>query len=244
MSRSTLKLGLMKRIILLTLPVFLSFLFSCSGGHSDLDRTALKGKVKSVKEVECEATHENDKWVAGENCARGYRLTNYSQDGNFINIMTLNNSNDTLGITKMRYEEGELVEEVFFQNVSAHASRSKFVEASKTMMERVSGNQVNFELWQKEVLTYEGAIYFDSKGRIEKQVEVINGRETMVYYLYEKDLLVENYQEELEGGKRIATQLYEYDDFDDNGNWTTQLIYVGDEKITPRVVITRILEYY
>lgn len=234
----------MKRILLLTLPVFFSFLFSCSGGHNDLNRNALKGPVKSVKDVECQATHEDGKWVASETCKRGYRTTNFNQDGNYINIMSLNDSNDTLGITKMRYEEGELVEEIFYQNVSGKPSQSNFAEASRTMMERVSADQVNFELWQKEVLRYEGAIYFDSKGRVEKQVEVINGRETMVYYVYEKDLLVENYQEELEGGTRIATQLYEYDDFDDQGNWTTRLVYVGEEKIAPKVVISRTLEYY
>jgi hypothetical protein len=234
----------MKRIPFLGMPVFLVFLFSCSGSHTDLDRTALKGPVKSVKVVECDATYEGDAWVAGENCSRSYRLTNYRQDGTYKSLLTLNNNNDTIGMTRMRYEEGELVEEVFFQNVSAMPSRSKFVEVSKTMMERVATNQVNFELWEKEVLRYEGAIYFDSKGRIEKQVEVIKGRETMVYYVYEKNLLVENYQEELESGSRIATQLYEYPDFDDHGNWTTQLVYIGKEKIAPRVAITRILEYY
>lgn len=234
----------MKRILLLGLPVFLVFLFSCSGGHTDLDRNVLKGPVKSVKVVECDVTHEGDTWVATSNCARSYRITNYSEDGRFINIMTFNERKDTLGITKMRYEDGELVEEVYYQNVSVEPSRSKFVETSKTMMERVSANQVNFELWQKEALRYEGAIYFDSKGRLDKQIEVIKGRETMVYYVYEKDLLVKNYQDELESGDRVATLSYEYNDFDDHGNWTTQLVYVGEEKIAPRVAITRSLEYY
>ena len=234
----------MKRIFLLGIPVLLVGLFSCSGGHTDLDRNALKGQVKSVKEIECEVTHENGKWVAGEHCSQNYRMTNFNPDGNFASILTLNSRQDTLGITKMRYEESELVEEIFYQNVSVDLSRSKFVEVSKTMMERVSVDQMNFERWEKDVLRFEGAIYFDSKGRVEKQVEVINGRETMVYYVYEKDLLVENYQEELESGNRIATQLYEYIDFDDHGNWTSRLVYVGDEKIAPRVAISRTLEYY
>jgi len=234
----------MKQILLITLTVFFSFLFACSGGHKDLDRTGLKGPVKSVREVECNATHEDGKWVAGDKCSRAYRVTNYSQEGNFINILTLNERNDTLGMTKMRYEEGELVEEIYYQNVSALPSRSKFVEASRTMMDRASASQVNFELWQEDILRYEGAMYIDSKGRIEKQIEVINGRETMVHYVYEKDLLVENYQLELEGGQRIATQLYEYDDYDNHGNWMTRLVYVGEDKITPKVVISRTLEYY
>lgn len=234
----------MKRILLLSLTVFLSLLFSCSGGHNDLDRSGLKGNVKSVKDKECDATYEGGKWVAGENCARGYRLTNFDPDGNFMSILTLNDSNDTLGMTKMRYEGGELVEEIFYQNVSTVPSQSNFVESSRTVMDKVSSDQINFELWKKDVLNYEGAIYFDSKGRTERQVEVVNGRETMLYFVYEKDLLIENYQEELDGGNRIATQLYEYDDFDEKGNWTSRLVYIGTEKITPKVVVRRTLEYY
>jgi len=234
----------MKRILILSLPALIVVLYSCSGGHSDLDRNALKGQVKSVKQMECEATHVDGKWVMGENCSRNYRVTNFNQDGNFSSILTLNDRQDTLGITKMRYAEGEMVEETFYQNVSVNPAQSKFVEVSKTIMERVSADQVNFERWEKEVLRFEGAIYFDSKGRVEKQVEVINGRETMVYYVYEKGHLVENYQEELEGGNRIATQLYENIDFDEHGNWTSRLVYVGEDKIAPRVVISRTLEYY
>ncbi|MEN8203147.1 MAG: hypothetical protein ABFS28_11170 [Bacteroidota bacterium] len=234
----------MTRIFLLSLPVFLSFLFSCSGTHNNLDRIGLKGQVKSVKEVECGATYEDDKWVAGEDCARVYRMTSYTQDGNYISIMTLDNRNDTLGIARMRFEDGEMVEEVYYQKVFLTPKHSKLVKDSRTVMDRVSSDQVNFEVWQNDVLRYEGATYFDSKGRIDKQVEVVNDRETMVYYVYEKDLLVENYQLELDGGSRIATQLYEYDDYDDHGNWTTKLVYLGEEKITPKVVITRTLDYY
>jgi len=234
----------MKRILLLFLPVFLSFLFSCSGEHNDLDKTVLKGKVKSVKEVKCKATYEDDKWVASDNCERGYRMTNFNQEGNYINMLTLNNNNDTLGINKMRYEDGELVEEIHYTHKSMASGHSELVPGSRSVMDRVSASQINFEVWQENVLRFEGAMYLDSKGRIEKQVEVINNRELMVYYIYEKDLLVENYQEELETGKSVASQLYEYDDFDDQGNWTTKLIYVGEEKITPDLVITRTLEYY
>jgi len=233
----------MRRILLLTLPVFLSFLFSCSGGNNHLARTVLKGKVKSVKDVECRPTHEGDKWVASEKCARSYRITNYSEDGNYRDMLTLDSQNDTIGITRMGYEDGELVEEIYYQKVSV-SGQSKLIQGSRTMMDPVSSSQVNFEIWQEEVLRFEGAIYFDSKGRIEKQIEVINNREAMVHYVYEKDLLVENFQIDLETGETIATQLYEYDDFDEQGNWTTQLIYVGEEKIAPKVVITRTLEYY
>ena len=45
-------------------------------------------------------------------------------------------------------------------------------------------------------------------------------------------------------GERSATQLYEYGDFDDKGNWTVRLIYVGEDKITPELVVIRELTYY
>ncbi|MCK4988885.1 MAG: hypothetical protein KAS29_00305, partial [Bacteroidales bacterium] len=92
-------------------------------------------------------------------------------------------------------------------------------------------------------LRFEGATYYDSKGRIQRQVQVINNREVIVHHVYEKNLLVEMYQEELDG-TRSATQLYDYSEFDEHGNWTLRLVYNGDEKITPELAITRVLEYY
>ena len=74
-------------------------------------------------------------------------------------------------------------------------------------------------------------------------MQVGNDREVTIYHVYEKNMLVENYREEI-SGERSATQLYEYDEFDDKGNWTLRLIYVGEEKITPEMVITRELTYY
>ena len=120
---------------------------------------------------------------------------------------------------------------------------SKRMLASRTMMARVSDDQVNFEVWQNEQLRFEGTSYYDSKGRMERQVQVVNNREVILHHVYEKNLLVEMWQEELDGS-RSATQLYEYSEFDEHGNWTLRLVYPGDEKITPEFVITRLLEYY
>jgi hypothetical protein len=72
---------------------------------------------------------------------------------------------------------------------------------------------------------------------------VINNREVIVHHVYEKNLLVEMYQEELDG-TRSATQLYDYSEFDEQGNWTLRLVYTGEERITPELAITRVLEYY
>ena len=74
-------------------------------------------------------------------------------------------------------------------------------------------------------------------------MQVVNNREVIIHHVYEKNLLVEMYQEELDGS-RSATQLYEYSAFDDQGNWTLRLIYSGEEKITPGMAITRMLEYH
>ena len=114
---------------------------------------------------------------------------------------------------------------------------------SRTILERVSSEQVNFEVWQKEQRISEGANYFDGKGRILRQVQVGGDREVNIYHVYEKSLLVENYWEEI-SGERTRTQQYEYDEFDDKGNWTVRLIYLGEDKITPQLVVTRELTYY
>ena len=51
------------------------------------------------------------------------------------------------------------------------------------------------------------------------------------------------WQEELDGS-RSATQLYDYTEFDDRGNWTLRLVYTDEERIAPELAITRLLEYY
>lgn len=220
---------------LVALLALLSVLSSCSSGSNDLDRSGIKGKVKSIKELQFEPTYENDRWVAGKASVYGGRLVNYDRDGLYVESYALGRGGDTTGISTCKRENGEMVEENFLSTYDRSTSR--------TLLERVSGNQVNFEVWKDRQLMYEGANYFDGKGRILKQVQVGGDREVTIHHVYEKDLLVENYREEV-SGERTATQLYEYPDFDDHGNWTVKLIFVGEEKITPELVITRELTYY
>lgn len=221
----------------------MAFLVSCSGGSNDLDRHGLKGKVSSTSEFQCEATYENDEWVASVECADGYRVVEYDTDGFYIHSYTMAECGDTTSLTTARRENGQLVEESYFTRVNMTPIHSKMVLVSRTVMDRVSDDQVNFEVWQNEQLRFEGATYFDSKGRIDRQVQVVNNREVIVHHVYKKDLLVEMWQEELDG-TRSATQLYEYGKFDDHGNWTLRLVYPGEEKITPELAVERIIEYY
>ena len=233
----------MRPFVLLPTMALLTFLISCSDGNNELARMGLKGQVKSVKEQQCDPTYEDDMWVSSDNCTGGYRLLNFDPEGYYENIINFDRRHDTVGMAKVRYEDGELVEEVYYQRMPLTPKHSKLVPGSRTVMDRVSADQVNFEVWQSDALVFEGATYYDSKGRIERQVQVIQNREVMVHHVYEKDLLVENYQIELDGS-RSATQLYDYVEFDEFGNWTVQLIYLGEEKISPEIAVTRSYEYY
>ncbi len=185
--------------------------------------------------MQFEATHENDKWVAGKPTLYGGQIVTYDQKGFYVGSYALNNAGDTTGISTCVRENGEMIEEQF---------RSTFTRStSRTILERVSGEQVNFEVWQNGQRAYEGANYFDGKGRLLRQVQVGGEREVNIYHVYKKNLLVENYSEEI-SGERTATQQYEYDAFDAHRNWTTRLIYLGEDKITPKLVVTRELTYY
>jgi hypothetical protein len=222
----------------------LAVLVSCSsGGSNDLDRNGLKGGVKSTREFQCNATYESEKWVAGIECTNGFRVTEYDAEGLYIHSFSMSDCGDTTSLTTARRENGEVVEESYYTWIKMTPIHSKRMLASRTMMARVSDDQVNFEVWQNEQLRFEGTSYFDSKGRMERQVQVVNNREVILHHVYEKNLLVEMWQEELDGS-RSATQLYEYSEFDEHGNWTLRLVYPGDEKITPEFAITRMLEYY
>lgn len=210
-------------------------LTSCSGGLTDLDREGLKGEVKSIVERQYKAVFKDGHWVAGNPSFYGHSVINYTSEGFYLESIALNENGDTTGFTKTRRVDGEMVEEVFHSRLEDRSS--------KTMLERVSDEEVHFEMWEGENLYYEGANYFDSKGRIERQIRVVNDLEVINYYIYEKNLLVENYQEDL-SGQRTFTQRYDYEAFDEPGNWTFKLVYVGDEKIVPDFVIKREYTYH
>ena len=209
-------------------------LVSCSGGMTDLDKAGLNGKVKSIVERQFNATHRDGKWMAGTSGSGTHTAMNYTSDGNYLESIVLTEAGDTLGSTRIKRQGGKMVEEVF---------RAMNGRTTRTILEWISDVEVNFEVWEGEMLHYEGANYYDQKGRIERQVGVVDEREAVNYFVYEKGLLVENYQENLLG-ERTRTQLYEYDTFDENGNWTSKLVYVGEEKIAPEYVIKREYTYY
>lgn len=233
----------MKSLSSLIVMFLLALLVSCSGGSNDLDRNGLKGQVSATREFQCNATYENEEWVAGIECANGFRVVEYDMDGLYIHAFNMSDCGDTTSLSTARRENGEVVEESNYTRINMTPKHSKMMLASRTVMDRVSDDQVNFEVWQNEQLRFEGATYYDSKGRISRQVQVVNNREVIVHHVYEKNLLVEMYQEELDGS-RSATQLYEYSEFDEQGNWTLRLVYSGEEKISPEFAITRMLEYY
>jgi hypothetical protein len=213
----------------------LALLVSCTGGTNDLDRSGLEGKVKSITEHQFDATAKDGRWVAGQISYFGHHILNYNSDGFYTGSIALTQEGDTLGYTTCRRENGYLVEEVFHSSAGDSNSR--------TLMDRLSDAEENFEIWNGNQLQAEGANYFDSKGRITRQVRVVNDKEIVYQFVYEKNLLVANYEEEVTG-ERTSAQQYEYKEFDDRGNWTVKLVYRGEEKISPIVVITRKLEYY
>jgi hypothetical protein len=236
-------MSLMKSVSSLLVLFLLALIVSCSGGSNDLERNGLKGNVRATREFQCNATYENEEWVAGIECANGFRVVEYDADGHYLQAFSMSDCGDTTSLTTARRENGEVVEESSYTWINMTPKHTKRVLSSRTIMERVSPEQVNYEVWQNEQLRFEGTSYYDSKGRMERQVQAVNNREVILHHVYEKNLLVEMWQEELDGS-RSATQLYEYSEFDEHGNWTLRLVYPGDEKITPEFVITRLLEYY
>ena len=233
----------MKSYLSFVVMLLLVLLGSCSGGSEDLSRYGLKGKVKEFKEFQCDPTYDNDHWVASEKCEKGFRLMEFDAEGHYLRSMTMSLQDDTLNMVVPKRENGDLVEEVYYGREYLTPKHSRLVPISRTIMDRVSDKQVNFEVWEYEQMRYEGATYYDSKGRVDRQVQVVNGREVMVHNVYEKGLLIEIYQEEKDG-TRSAAQQYEYGGFDQKGNWTLRLVYSGNEKIKPELAITREIIYY
>ena len=214
--------------------IWIVILSSCSGGGSDLDKAGLNGNISSVVENQYEAVHKDDGWVAGKPGVYGHRVIQYDSEGNYMKSLALTHTGDTIGYTTVRKEDGETVEEVFHSLQNGRTTR--------TIMERVSDKQVNFEVWEGEKLHFEGASYFDSKERIVSQVRAVDDREVINHFVYDKGLMVKSFQEELTG-EITGTQLYEYTEFDEEGNWTKRLIYPTEDRIVPEVITIRTYHY-
>ena len=121
----------------------------------------------------------------------GHRIIQYDAEGNYVKSLALNYAGDTIGYTTVRRENGEKVEEVFHSLLDGRTTR--------TIMERVNEKQVNFEVWEGETLHFEGASYFDSRGRLVSQVRVVDEREVINHFVYDKGFMVKSFQEELTG---------------------------------------------
>ena len=211
-----------------------AILTSCSGERTDIEIAGLKGEVSLVTEHLYEAVHKDDAWETGRPGMYGHRMIQYDAEGYYVKSVALTHDGDTVGYTTIRRENGEKVEEIFHSLPDNRTVR--------TIMERVSETQVNFEVWEGERLYYEGASYFDSKGRLLSQVRVVDERQVVNHFVYDKGLTIKSFQEELTG-EITGTQLYEYTGFDEQGNWTKRLIYPTEDRIVPEVVITREYTY-
>lgn len=227
------------RKYLVLLPLVLA---SCSGKVSELKRDGLKGDVKSVTEIQCRPTYQEDQWVAGEPI-EGRSVSRYSREGRLLERFVIDRRGDTTAMVVPRYENGELVEELYYSRMYLTPKHSKLLESTRMVMDRVSDKQVNFEEWNGDRLLNQGATYFNNRGMVSRRVQVVSDRQVTFHYVYDKDLMVENYREEI-SGERSGTKLFEYKEFDQKGNWTECLVYIDQEKIKPDVVILRELTYY
>ena len=172
-----------------------------------------------------------------------YRVVHFDKDGNFLESYSMGVNGDTLGKSTCIRENGEMVEEIFYTKLWLTPKESRMYQTSKTLLERVSDEQVNYEIWKGDQRASEGANFYDNNGRLIMQVQVRNDQEETMHYVYDKHLLVENYKENM-SGQRVATQLYSYDDFDKKGNWRLMLIYADSERIVPDLAIRREIKYY
>lgn len=232
----------MPRTFIITL-LLASAAVSCSKKINDLDRTGLKGTVRSVSQVRCDPTYREDRWVAGKPTSGQSSILLYDRDGYYSAGYVLSEKGDTIGKSTFTRQNGEVVEENQYARSPSFPGSAVFNQTSRTKLERVSDDQVNFEIWDGNRMVSQGANFYNSKGHILRQVQAVNDREVVIHYVYKKGMLVENYQEESDGS-RSATQLYDYVSFDSKGNWTEMLVYLENEKIKPGVVIKREIEYY
>ena len=81
-------------------------------------------------EFQCDATYENDEWVAGIDCENGYRAVEYDEDGFYQKTFTMADCGDTTSISVARRENGEMVEENYFTRMQMTPVHSRMLLVS------------------------------------------------------------------------------------------------------------------
>jgi hypothetical protein len=212
--------------------------YSCTN-QNDWNRFGLNGKVKTYSEKYYDVEKRFGEWETADNEYFSQNKVIFDENGNYQWIEYLYSDDELFGKLKPTYENGKVVEEIYYDEDGELISKTKITYISKNDLEFISYN-------------VEGKITTEGKSNFEKN-KVIN----QTYKIYEDDKITNEYtvifeynqdgnlisQRQTDKKGEIFFKKFEYLSFDKNKNWLKRLDYKSD-KSEPENIVIREIEYY
>lgn len=196
----------------------------------------LKGRVKSFKETLHEPEQKTGKWEAGERRFYGNYRVNFDDKGRLVDIVYFDDYDKMSGRVVSVMEGGKVVEEVYYKKEDQLDTRTKINYLSKS--------EIEFEAFNSEGEKVRSGKTILKNGKMKEQTLVFYSNEdtTELTILsdYDKDGNLSTMKQLSEDRDTYVT-LFEYLEFDKQGNWTKRL---GYENGSLKDIYIREIEYY
>lgn len=260
----------MKKLVLTLAITFIGFI-SCSSGEpkeNDLQKENLKGKVKSITEIEYYPIEQGEKIIKGNTTSSGKIITFYNLKGNRIEKKQYNLGNDVILKFSYHYDNKELLTKWEVYDVDEELNKNKLIHQytykydNDFLVETIwyNTNEDKSQKWvyknnkkgqqiEEKICDIQGecswtsTFEYDNKGNfIQKdsyKEEVLYERKIIKYD--DNNNILEKKQYYIVDENLNTKYSYKYTKYDSNSNWIQQIEYENDK---PQKIVEREIEYY
>ncbi len=218
----------------------IAILTSCSN-NSDWNRFGLNGKVKTYLERKYEAEKKFGEWENGDREDYGNNRIFFDIEGNYQCAEYLDKDNGLLGKFIPQRENGEIIEEIYYNKDGKLINKIKNIHNSKDEFEFIVFNKDGEK-------TTQGKYYFVNNRCVKKEVQTFEEDKVKEEYsvVAEYDKKGHQISEKHTDKKGEITYFmkFKYIDFDKNNNWTKRFGYGSEEGEEPENIFIREYEYY
>lgn len=213
---------------------------SCSSSN-DWDRFGLSGKVKTYSERSYDVEMKFGEWSMRDLEIFGHNKVSFDKEGNYQWIESLDRDDKLTGKLISRRENGEVIEENYYDGDGELIRRTKYIQNSRKSLEYISYDEDGKKVSQ-------GVSYFVNDRIVKQEYQTFADGDVKekytVLFEYDKKGNLINQKMTNEKGKIIIHSKHEYLTFDENGNWTERLDYSSENDDEPDKIVIREYEYY
>lgn len=220
--------------------ITIGILTSCTN-NNDWNTFGLKGQIKIYIERNYEAEKKFGEWGKGDIEYYGHNRCSFDSKGNYQWIEYLDEDYELSGKLIPKRENGDVIEESYYDKDGKLISKTKIIHKSKGELEYIGYDKDGEK-------TTQGKSNFANNRIIKQQYQKFEDNnvkeEYTIVYEYDKDRnLVSQIQTDKKGEITYSLKI-EYLAFDENKNWTKRLIYDSEKGEEPENIVTREYEYY